>query len=77
MSGVAVVTDTTHYLPQEVVDRHGLSLVSLYVNWDGRTDRERDMPGYDAFYAYLKRRRRAARAPRSRRSATSSPPTSR
>jgi DegV family protein with EDD domain len=55
MSGVAVVTDTTQYLPQEVVERHGLSLVSLYVNWDGRTDRESDMPGYDAFYDFLKR----------------------
>ena len=55
MSGVAVVTDTTQYLPQEVVDRHGLSLVSLYVNWDGKTDRESDMPGYDAFYEFLKR----------------------
>ena len=55
MSGVAVVTDTTQYLPQEVVERHGLSLVSLYVNWDGRTDRESDMPGYDPFYDFLKR----------------------
>jgi DegV family protein with EDD domain len=55
MSGVAVVTDTTQYLPQEVVGRHGLSLVSLYVNWNGKTDRESDMPGYDAFYDFLKR----------------------
>src|SRR5919107_1331442 len=55
MSGVAVVTDTTQYLPQAVADRHGLSLVSLYVNWDGRTDREGDMPGYDAFYEFLRR----------------------
>jgi len=54
MSGVAVVTDTTQYLPQEVVERHGLSLVSLYVNWDGRTDRESDMPGYDGFYEFLR-----------------------
>jgi DegV family protein with EDD domain len=54
MSGVAVVTDTTQYLPQEVVDRHGLSLVSLYVNWDGRTDRESEMPSFDDFYAFLK-----------------------
>ena len=53
MYGIAVVTDTTQYLPQEVVDRHGLSLVSLYGNWDGRTDRESDMPGYDAFYEFL------------------------
>ena len=42
MSGVAVVTDTTQYLPDEVIERHGLKLVSLYVNWDGRTDRESD-----------------------------------
>jgi DegV family protein with EDD domain len=55
MSGLAVVTDTTQYLPQEVVDRHGLSLVSLYVNWDGRTDRESEMPGFDGFYEFLKR----------------------
>jgi DegV family protein with EDD domain len=54
MSGVAVVTDTTQYLPQEVIDRHGLSLVSLYVNWDGRTDRESEMPGFGEFYAFLK-----------------------
>ena len=54
MSGVAVVTDTTQYLPQEVVDRHGLSLVSLYVNWGGRTDRESEMPGFGDFYAFLK-----------------------
>ena len=54
MSGIAVVTDTTQYLPQDVVDRHGLSLVSLYVNWDGRTDREGDMPTYDAFYEHLR-----------------------
>ena len=54
MSGIAVVSDTTHYLPRDVVERHGLSLVSLYVNWDGRTDRESDMPSYDAFYEHLR-----------------------
>ena len=54
MPGVAVVTDTTHYLPREVVERHGLSLVSLYVNWAGRTDRESDLPDYDAFYEHLR-----------------------
>ena len=54
MSGVAVVTDTTQYLPQEVIDRHGLSLVSLYVNWNGRTDRESEMPGFGDFYGFLK-----------------------
>jgi DegV family protein with EDD domain len=54
MPGVAVVTDTTHYLPAEVVARHGLHEVSLYVNWDGRTDRERDLPDFDDFYDHLR-----------------------
>ena len=54
MAGVAVVTDTTHYLPLEVVQRHGLHQVSLYVNWDGRTDRESDLGDYDAFYDHMR-----------------------
>jgi DegV family protein with EDD domain len=54
MPGVEVVTDTTHYLPAEVVRRHGLHEVSLYVNWDGRTDRESDLPDFDAFYDHLR-----------------------
>jgi fatty acid kinase fatty acid binding subunit len=54
MSAVAVVTDTTHYLPSEVVERHGLHLVSLYVNWNGRTDRESDLGDYDAFYDHMR-----------------------
>jgi DegV family protein with EDD domain len=54
MPGVAVVTDTTHYLPAEVVRRHELHEVSLYVNWDGRTDRESDLPDFDAFYDHLR-----------------------
>jgi DegV family protein with EDD domain len=54
MSGVAVVTDTTCYLPAEVAARHGLHLVSLYVNWNGRTDRELDLPDFDDYYAHLR-----------------------
>lgn len=54
MARVAVVTDTTQYLPREVIERHGVSLVSLYVNWAGRTDRESDLPDYDAFYDHLR-----------------------
>jgi DegV family protein with EDD domain len=54
MAGVAVVTDTTHYLPQDVVRKHDLHQVSLYVNWDGRTDRESDLGDYDAFYEHLR-----------------------
>jgi DegV family protein with EDD domain len=54
MSRVAVVTDTTQYLPREVIERHGLELVSLYVNWDGRTDREAELGDYGPFYDHLR-----------------------
>src|SRR3954462_13904051 len=54
MSRVAVVTDTTQYLPSEVIERHGIQLVSLYVNWDGRIDREIDLPDYDGYYDFLR-----------------------
>jgi DegV family protein with EDD domain len=54
MPGVAMVTDTTQYLPAEVLERHGIHLVSLYVNWDGRTDRESELGDYDAFYDHLR-----------------------
>jgi DegV family protein with EDD domain len=54
MPGVAIVTDTTQYLPAEVIARHGVHLVSLYVNWDGRTDRESDLGDYDAFYDHMR-----------------------
>ncbi len=51
---VQVVADSTHYLPDDVVREHGLHTVSLYVNWDGRTDREVDLPDFDGYYAFLK-----------------------
>src|SRR3954447_16672816 len=54
MPPTAVVTDTTQYLPSEVIARHGIELVSLYVNWDGRTDREADLPDYDGYYDFLR-----------------------
>jgi DegV family protein with EDD domain len=51
---VQIVVDSTHYLPDAVAEGHGLHTVSLYVNWDGRTDRELDLPDFDGYYAYLK-----------------------
>src|SRR3954470_11908139 len=54
MSAVAVVTDTTHYPPAQNVARQGIQLVSLYVNWDGRTDRESDLGDYDGFYDHMR-----------------------
>jgi fatty acid kinase fatty acid binding subunit len=51
---VAVVCDTTAYLPAELVAAYGIELVSLYVNWDDGSEREGDMPGFDAFYDRLR-----------------------
>jgi DegV family protein with EDD domain len=54
MSPVAVVTDTTQYLPADIIARHGIHLVSLYVSWNGRTDREADVADYDTYYDFLR-----------------------
>jgi DegV family protein with EDD domain len=51
---VAVVTDTTAYLPSELIREHGIGLVSLYVNWDDRFERESQMSSFDAFYDRLR-----------------------
>jgi DegV family protein with EDD domain len=51
---VAVVTDTTHYMPDEVVERHRLHSVPLYVTWNGRTQRESELANFDAFYDHLR-----------------------
>jgi DegV family protein with EDD domain len=54
MPPVAVVTDTTHYMPHEMVAAHDIHLVSLYVNWDGRQERESAMPDFGAYYERLR-----------------------
>ena len=54
MPEVAVVTDTTHYLPDAVVREAGLHLVSLYVHWRDGQQRESDLDGYDDYYEYLR-----------------------
>ncbi len=51
---VAVVTDTTPYLPPPLVERWGVRQVSLYVGWDGDLQREDSYDDLDAFYARLK-----------------------
>jgi DegV family protein with EDD domain len=54
MAPVTIVSDSTQYLPREVAERHGIQIVSLWVNWNGRTDRESDFADFDAFYAFLR-----------------------
>ena len=53
MGRVRVVTDTTHYLPAEITAAAGIEMVSLYVNWNGGTDRESDLADFGSFYAHL------------------------
>ena len=54
MGTVAVVTDTCHYLPRQLVAARGIHEVSLYVHWDGREDRESELPDFDAYYEHLR-----------------------
>jgi len=51
---VAVVTDSTHYLPRELADEQGIRQVSLYVGWGGQPVRELEMDSFDDFYRRLR-----------------------
>ncbi len=51
---VAVVSDTTHYLPAGLTDKRGIHQVSLYVGWDGRLERELDTHSLERFYERLR-----------------------
>ena len=53
-TAVAVVCDTTAYLPRDLVAAEGLNLVSLYVNWADGSERESEMASFDAFYERLR-----------------------
>ncbi|HTD08751.1 MAG TPA: DegV family protein [Solirubrobacteraceae bacterium] len=50
---VAVVTDSTTYLPVSLIKRWGIHPVSLYVGWDGDLRLESDYLDLDAFYKRL------------------------
>jgi DegV family protein with EDD domain len=55
MPGVAVVSDTTAYLPPSVLEDTGIHLVSLYVNWgSARTEREADITDLGRFFEELR-----------------------
>src|ERR1039457_6222182 len=47
---VAVVTDTTHYLPRALADMQEIHQVSLYVGWEDELERELEMSGFERFY---------------------------
>ena len=73
MPDVAVVTDTTHYLPREIVAELGVGEVSLYVNDGERQEREADIVDLDGVLRRACARPRRCRPRRSPRSATSWP----
>jgi DegV family protein with EDD domain len=52
---VAIVTDTTGYLPADVVEANQITEVSLYINWGSdRTERDADITDIDAFMDELR-----------------------
>jgi DegV family protein with EDD domain len=51
---VAIVSDSTAYLPTALVEENQIQLVSLYVNWEDESERELDMPNFDDFYSRLR-----------------------
>jgi DegV family protein with EDD domain len=51
---VAVVTDTTHYLPPALLADLDVREVSLYVGWDGGLRRESEIVDLGAFYDELR-----------------------
>src|SRR3712207_3243738 len=55
MPPVAVVTDSTSYLPPELIERHGINVVPLYVVFGGdRTVPEVEITDYPAFFEELR-----------------------
>jgi DegV family protein with EDD domain len=51
--GVAIVSDTCHYLPPDLLAEHRIHEVSLYVHWHDEVQREGDITDYDAYYRRL------------------------
>src|SRR5207302_2285865 len=51
---VAIVSDTCHYLPAELIAANSIHQVSLYVHWQSETWRESEITDYDAFYERLR-----------------------
>src|SRR3954468_6665773 len=54
MPSTAVVADTTSYLPRELLDRHDVKEVSLYVGLEGEQEREADITDLHGFYERLR-----------------------
>ncbi|HEX2436502.1 MAG TPA: DegV family protein [Solirubrobacterales bacterium] len=53
-AGTAIVCDTTTYLPAEVIDGLGITVVSLYVTLEGHQEAEAEITDYAGFYDRLR-----------------------
>jgi DegV family protein with EDD domain len=51
---IAIVCDTTSYLPDDVLEERGVGLVSLYVALGGEQRREREITDYAGFFERLR-----------------------
>jgi len=54
VSAPAIVVDSTSYLPAELIERHQMQVVSLYVGLEGDQERESEITDLDAFYERLR-----------------------
>jgi DegV family protein with EDD domain len=52
-TSTAVVSDTTMYLPAELLRAHEIRLVSLYVSLEGEQERESEIEDFGEFYGRL------------------------
>ncbi|MGH2985034.1 MAG: DegV family protein [Solirubrobacterales bacterium] len=50
----AIVADTTSYLPRELLERHDVHLIDLYVGLEGEQEREGEIRNLSAFYERLR-----------------------
>ncbi len=51
---IAVVCDTTAYLPRDLLEERGIQTISLYVSVDGHQEREIEIADYAGFYERLR-----------------------
>ncbi len=51
---IAIVCDSTAYLPAEMLAERGIEMISLYVSVDGQQERELDVTDYGDFYRRLR-----------------------
>jgi DegV family protein with EDD domain len=56
----AIVCDSTTYLPPELIEAHGIEVISLYVTLDGESRRETEITDLPAFYDELRAAESAA-----------------